>query len=193
MTRSTRQRGFTLVELLIGSSLAAMVMTAILSSFIFMGRNLSRLASYQALENEARQALGYLRQDFALAKAVKGGTTPTANTVTLVLPAGEVTYTYDAATFTVRRQANFGANGDFTLLHNSQSDCTDYSFRYYTTSDAAPTDQASPDTYVPYSIKQIEVGFVLESPATWAAAARSRYEAASSRFLIRNRGAPDGT
>jgi prepilin-type N-terminal cleavage/methylation domain-containing protein len=192
-SRPANSRGFTLVELLIGASLGAMVMTAVLSSFLFMGRNLSRLASYQALENEARKALGYLRQDFALAKAVKTGTTPSASSVTLVLPGGDVTYTYDSTTKKLRRQATFGANTDFSLLQNSQCDCTSFTLQYFTTQDGAPTDQNTPGANVPYSIKQIQVGFVLESPSTWAAATRTRFEAASSRFLIRNRGLPDGT
>ncbi len=191
--RPANFRGFTLVELMISASLAAVVMTAVLSSFLFMGRNLSRLASYQALENEARHALGYLRQDFALAKSVKTGTTPSTSSVTLVLPSGNVTYTYDSAAKKLRRQATFGASTDFSLLQNSQCECTSFTLQYFTTLDGAPTDQSAPSANVPYSIKQIQVGFVLESPTTWAAATRTRFEAASSRFLIRNKGAPDGT
>lgn len=187
------RRAFTLLEVLISSALAAVVMVAVLSSFLFIGRNLSRLTSYQSLENEARQGLAYLRRDFALAQAVKAGTTPTSSSVTLVLPAGEVTYSYDGAARRLRRQANFGAVQDSYLLQNSACECTAFTFTYYTTTDGLPTDQTTPGTLVPYSIKQIEVSFVLESPSSWSAETRTRYEAASSRFLIRNRGAPDGS
>lgn len=188
----TSQRGFTLLEVLISSTLAGVVMIAVLSTFLFVGRNLSRLASYQALEGESRKALAFVRRDFGLAQAVKAGTTPTASAVTLVLPAGEVTYTYDAGAKRVRRQANFGASQDLYLLGNSQCECTSFTLAYFTTNDGAPTDQISPSTVVPYSIKQIEVGFVVESPSAWAAERRTRFETTSSRFLIRNRGAPDG-
>jgi hypothetical protein len=187
------QSGFTLFELLIGSSMAAVVMVALLSSFLFIGRNLARLANYQSLQTQARTALAYLRRDFAVAESVKSGTTPTASSVTIVLPAGEVTYTYDNASRNLRRQANFGANRDFSLLRNSHCECTSFAFRYFTTTDGQPTDQASGTASVPYSIKRIEIGFVLESPSTTAVETRTRYEAASSRFLIRNRRAPDGT
>lgn len=189
--RHRARRGFTLVEVLISATLASMLMVAILSTFVFLGRNLSRLASYQALETEARTGLGYLRQDFALARAVKTGTTPTASTVTLVLPTGDVTYTYASKKLT--RTATGAINPSFALLSSSQCECTSFSFQYYTTTDAAPTDQSTPASNVPYSIKQIQVGFVLESPSSLSASVRTRYEVASSRFLIRNRTAPDGT
>lgn len=193
MHRTAARKGFTLLEVLISSSLAAIVMVAVFSSFLFIGRNLSRLASYQALETESRKALTYLRRDFALAQAVKSGTTPTASSVTLVLPSGDVTYSYDSGTRRLRRQATFGPNTDLYLLKNDHCECTSFTLAYYTTTDAAPTDQVTPATIVPYSIKQIQVGFVVESPSSWSSATRTRYEAASSRFLIRNRGAPDGT
>ena len=194
MTRTpTRQRGFTLTEVLIASSLGAIIMAAVLSSFVFIGRNLAKLASYQALESEARKALAYLRQDLALARAVKNGTSPTSETVTLVLPAGDVTYTYDSSARRLRRQASFGANPDFALLGSSACECTSFAFDYFTTSDGAPTDQATSTALVPYSIKQIAVGFVVETPATASAETRTRFEAASARFLIRNRALTDGT
>ena len=45
----------------------------------FIGRNLVRLSSYEALETESRKALSYLCQDFGQAQAVKTGTVPTAS------------------------------------------------------------------------------------------------------------------
>jgi type II secretory pathway pseudopilin PulG len=189
----TSRRAFTITEVLIATSMAAILMAAVLSSFVFIGRNLARLASYQALEGEARKALAYLRQDLALAKTVKNGTSPTTETVTLVLPAGEVTYTYDSSARRLRRQATFGANTDFTLLRNGGCECTSFAFGYFTTTDGAPTDQAAPTTLVPYSIKQISVGFVVETPATVMTGTRTRFEAASARYFIRNRGLSDGT
>lgn len=193
MQRVRRRAGFTLLEVLISSTLAGVVMVAVLSSFLFIGRNLSRLASHQALESESRRALAYLRRDFGLARAVKSGTSPTASGVTLLLPAGEVTYTYDSGTKRLRRQATFGASPDLTFLQNSQCECPTFAFSYFTTSGGAPTDQGAPTVYVPYSIKQIQVAFVVESPSAWSAATRTRFEAASSRFLFRNRGGTDGT
>ena len=178
---------------MVGATLAGVVMASVLSAYIFIGRNLARLSSYQSLENESRKALAYLSRDLRIAENVKTGTTPTESTVTLVLPAGEVSYTYSSLTKTLRRQASFGASAELSFLHNDSCDCTSFRFLYFTSSDGAPTDQASPTTNVPYSIKQIGVIYVAESPASWTPQTRARYEVVSSRYLLRNRGAPDGT
>jgi prepilin-type N-terminal cleavage/methylation domain-containing protein len=185
--------GFTLVEVMIASAMGAVIMASVLSSYVFIARNLARLSSYQSLENESRKALTYLSRDFMLAQAVKSGTTPTESTVTLVLPAGEVVYTYSTLNKSLRRQATFGASPDLTFMRNDSCECTTFKFRYFTAADGAPTDQVTSTTNIPYSIKQIQVVYVVESPASWTAQTRTRFDMASSRYLFRNRGAPDGT
>jgi len=192
-TRRTPGAGFTLVEVLIGSTLAAAVMAAVLTSFIFLGRSLARLANYQTLEAKGRQALTYLRSDFAQAESVKTGTTPTASGVTLVLPAGEITYTYDSTAQSLRRQATFGPNPDLRLLQNDYCSCTSFSFDYFTTSNGSPASQVTPTVNVPYSIKQIQVRFTLQTPGTASPSTRATSQVVSSRFLFRNRASPDGT
>lgn len=191
ISKSRSHGGFTLVEVIVASTLSALVMAAVLSSFLFMGRNLARLANYQTLENKSRQALTYLRRDFALAQSVKTGTTPSSTTVTLVLPAGEVTYTYDGPNYTLHRQANFGPNADFYLLKNDYCICTIFGFNYYTTSGSLLNPLLG-TIVVPYSVKQIEVRFVIRTPDNFSPAIQTIYETASSRFLIRNKQLPDG-
>jgi prepilin-type N-terminal cleavage/methylation domain-containing protein len=184
--RPVLSRGFTLVEVLVSTSLAAMVLAAVLSSFVFLGRNLTRLANYQALETKGREALAYLRHDLAVAEAVKSGTTPTASSVTLVLPASEVTYTYDSTAGSLRRQSAAGVNPDFLLLKNDYCTCTTFAFDYQTVTGGAPTSQLNASSNVPYGIKQIMVSFVLATPGTAATTTRVTYTAVSARFLLRN-------
>jgi len=185
------QQGFTLVELLVGATLSALVMSAILSSYVFLGRSLTRQANYQTLEAKGREALSYLRRDFALAQAVKTGTSPAADTVTLVMPGGEITYTYAASTLT--RTANYGSNPTITLLRNDFCTCPAFAFEYFTTAGFPPLDQNTATTFVPYSIKQIRVSFTVQSPGTLSADTRATYQAVSARFLLRNRQLPNGT
>lgn len=187
-----RDQGFTLVELLVAASLAAFAMTALLSSFVFLARNFTRLANYQALENEGRRALTYLQADLELAEAVKPGTNPTANSLTLVLPAGEVTYTYDSGAQRLRRQAGFGTSPDIGLLAGASCRCTDFIFDYFTTSNGAPVAQLAPGTFVPYSIKQVRVRFDLQTLAAAADETRVTYAAVSARMNLRNKRLPDG-
>lgn len=178
---------------MIGSAVASILMAGLLSTYTFLGRNLARLASYQALESESRKAMSYLSRDFVFAQSAKTGTSPTDSSVTLVLPAGEVTYTFDSATKTLRRQATFGASPDLTFLHNSNCECASFEFRYYTLGDGTAADQLTPALRVPYSIKRIQVRYALQSPSTWSAMNRTRYEAASARYSFHNPGTPDGT
>ena len=91
MHPSSARSGFTLSELLISLSLGSLLMAAVLSTYLFMGRSMTRTANFQILENKSRLALNYLRQDIQLASAV---TTSTNTSLTLTLPSGTVSYTY---------------------------------------------------------------------------------------------------
>jgi prepilin-type N-terminal cleavage/methylation domain-containing protein len=190
---SARSRAFTLVEVLVSMSLSAAILAAVLSSYVFLGRNLVRLGNYQALETKSREALGYLQRDLGAAQSVKTGTTPSASSLTLVLPTGEVTYTYDSAAGSLRRQAAAGPNGEFVLLKNDRCTCPTFAFDYQTTSGGAPTSQLDPASNVPYGVKQILVRFVLETPGSQAWETRTAYPAVSARFLLRNKQAASGT
>ncbi len=187
-----RRRGFTLVELLIGSSLAAMAMVALLSSLLFLARNFTRLANILALENSSRTALAYLKADLSLAQAVKSGSPATVDSVTLVLPAGEVTYTYESGAGRLLRQAGFGSQPEIELLNAANFRCTAFAFNYYTVTGGSPADQLAPGTNSVSSIKQLQVSFELETPASESAQTAMRYETVSARLNLRNKRAPDG-
>ena len=89
MTRRPHSRsGFTLVELLVGMTLALVVMTAVLSTFGFLGRNLNRLANQQQLESEGRRALAYFAQDVRMASGLSN---PGDAQLELAVPAGTAT------------------------------------------------------------------------------------------------------
>jgi len=68
--RGRKSSGFTLVEILIGAALSAAVMAAVLSSYLFLGRQLTRLAHQQTLETQARRTLGFFTQDVQRATGV---------------------------------------------------------------------------------------------------------------------------
>src|SRR5574344_1079459 len=56
-------RGMTLVELIIGMTLASVLMTAVLSSFLFLGRSGSALSHYNEMELQARLGLERFAED----------------------------------------------------------------------------------------------------------------------------------
>ncbi|HEY4300598.1 MAG TPA: hypothetical protein VGM73_06985 [Candidatus Didemnitutus sp.] len=190
--RPDRTTAFTLVEVLIGATLSAVIMVGVLTSYIFLGRSLSRIVNYQTLEAKSRQALTIMRTDFGLALGVKNGTTPTATAVTLTLPAGDVTYTYSSSAQSLRRQATFGATEDLTLLQNSTCACTTLTFAYFTTTQGSPTSQITTGVNIPFSIKQVQVSYTLQSTGSASPQTRATYAMASTIFLLRNRPEPDG-
>lgn len=194
MTAPARNKfpGFTLIEVLIGSSLAAFAMMALLSGFVFLARNFTRLTNLQSLEGQSRTALAYLQSDLTLARKVKSGTTASASAVTLVLPAGEVSYTYDSTTGRLKREAGFGSQPELFLLTAPNCRCTTFAFSYATGSNGSPVDQVSAVTNTPYSIKQLQVSFVLQTPTTAPEQTRVSYRTVSPWLNLRNRGAPDG-
>lgn len=192
MRRPDRTAAFTLVEVLIGAALSAVVMVGILTSFVFLGRSLSRLVNYQTLEAKSREALTLMRTDFGLALSVKAGTTPTASSLILSLPAGDVTYTYDGTAKSLRRQTTFGANRDHTLLQNSTCSCTSFSFFYYTTTNGSPVSQITAGQNIPFSIKQVQVSYSLDSAGSASPQTRASFDMASATLLLRNRWEPDG-
>lgn len=99
---------FTLVELLIGASLAAAIMAAVLSSYIFLARNLARLANQQIVETESRRALDYFAQDVQAASEITG--TPSASNLVLTVPgakgANTITYYYNSNMLTSSDQTD---------------------------------------------------------------------------------------
>ncbi len=63
-------RGFTLVELLVSMSLAVVVMAAVFSTYLYLGRNLTRLSYRSTLESQSRKILNTLTTDIRNAKSV---------------------------------------------------------------------------------------------------------------------------
>ncbi len=105
-SRFKNRKAFTLVELLIGASLSAAILSAVLSSYIFLGRQLGRLANQQTLETQARLAIGTFTQDVqqatGLATLSVAPTSPAANRIDLILPTSggvtnTITYYYNSS------------------------------------------------------------------------------------------------
>lgn len=68
--RRTLRKGFTLVEVMISSTIAAFILAGILSSFLFMGRSGANVSNYNDMETQARNALEQFAQDVRQASAI---------------------------------------------------------------------------------------------------------------------------
>lgn len=200
---SKPSRGFTLVELLVGVSLALMVMTAVLSTYTYLARNLVRLANQQTLETEARRALAYFAQDVRLATGITDTANISATRVALLVPSSStinvVTYYYNngAATTVTLNGSNVSLAANsltrcvydgssvtwLTLLNNITS--SGLSLSYY---DSAGTAYANYTDYLP-GVKQLALQFSTRLGTNTngtRAPQTADYQATSSRTTLRN-------
>ena len=212
-TRASSRRGFTLVEILVGSTLSAAVMAAVLSSYIYMARGLGRLANQQTLESEGRRAVAFFARDARMASDLTDTANLSSTRVALTVPvsAGTNTITYyynntpSAATVTVngtnvsmpanaltRCVYNGSTVSALTLLRlrnvNNTSVATrsDLTIRYY---DASGNEYTSYVNYLP-GIKQLGLEFSAtngNNSDDTASPQTATYQAQSARIILRNR------
>ena len=123
----TGRRGFTLVELMLASVLSAIVFAALFSAYIFMARNLTRMANFQQQQVQDRRALYVLTKDISEATQVTAAL-PAQLSLTLATQPSTtaITYLYDATLHQLTRQVN-GAVPAPVLLSN----LTSFSFSYF--------------------------------------------------------------
>ncbi|MCX6944265.1 MAG: prepilin-type N-terminal cleavage/methylation domain-containing protein [Opitutales bacterium] len=179
--------GFTLVELLIGMSLSLMIMTAVLSSYVFLGRSFTRAlgitsANQPNLENQGRQTVAWFTQDVRMAMGLAGNPpTPSATSLTLVLPTSTgtttVQYSYDSGARTLTRTP---AGGSPRILHSHLLGCA---FNYY---DSAGNAYTSYTNYLS-GIRQIALTFSAQAGSSTNQTLSQVYQGQSPRLVLRNR------
>src|ERR1700754_1347614 len=90
-----RRGGFTLVETMVGATLASFILAGVLSAFLFMGRSGANLRNYSDMEAQSRKALEYFAEDVRQASAIAW--TSNVN-VTLTVNTASIVYFYDSST-----------------------------------------------------------------------------------------------
>jgi prepilin-type N-terminal cleavage/methylation domain-containing protein len=177
-------RGFTLVEILISLSLALFVLTGTLTTYLFLGRQLTKLNNQQTLDAESRRVLAQFNQDVRQATAISSPS-DTAVTLSQLTATGSftVTYTYTAGTNyngTLVRTTSTGTS--LTLARNLGS----FDFDYFDSLDAAV---ASPSSKLS-SVRKISLDYT--SMAGYASrlsgAATPVNTVESGRIVMRNLG-----
>jgi len=135
-------KAFTLVELLIGMTLASVITLGVITGFTFLGRNMVRIANNSDLQSRANIASATIQLDVANAESITAisatGITMEVNTDSGVQT---VSYSYNAGTNEITRTS---PSNTYIVLRNVSS-CT---FTY--------TDANANTTTNPTAVKKIE-------------------------------------
>lgn len=174
-------------------TLALMVMTAVLTTYVSLGRNFTRSlglssANQPTLEGQGRRTLAYFAQDVRMASGISG--TPSTSTVTFTLPTGTgsttVAYSYNSTTGTLTRTPS---GGTALVLNSNLRSCY---FRYYDALGNPYDNNASPyatdfSSSSSLGIKQLSLSFTAQAGNSANGTLTQVYQTNSPRLLLRNR------
>ncbi len=179
-----RRRGFSLAEVLIATALSGLVMTAVLSAFLFAGRTGLRASAMSELESEIRRGLETFAQDARRATDIRWNG---QQSITFTLSGGaRVTYAYDGTSSSPTYRSFVRAEGeDVTATPRRalvRGVASDLAFRRYKVAQPGVTDNTAANDR---ETKQIQVVFRAER--TSGSTAGASQSAASARHILRNK------
>lgn len=175
--KPTGEGGFTLVELMIGSSLGAFILAAVLSTFLFMGRSGANMQNYNDMEAQARKALEYFAEDTRQASGVTWGAD--SNSLTLAVNGTSVVYLYDPSARTFYRRDSSGTKALVTGI-------TIFAFSAYNITGASlPLATTANLTAANGTTKQLQIS--LEASRTNTTVVAATNTVLSARFVLRNK------
>lgn len=182
-----RRRGFSLVELMVATALSGVILSAVLTSFLMLGRSGANLVNYTDMEAKARTGLELFAEDTRMARDIVWNS---IDSVTLVIPVSggfeRYTYAYDSGTGQFTRQRVAPIAGAVQVLITG---ITAFDFKAYrvnaseidleTLADAGTLGLASADT------KQLQIS--LNARRTSVTVATATNTVLSARFILRNK------
>lgn len=185
-TPSRRNRGFTLVEVLVASSLAAIVMVGVLTSVLMIVRNGYLLNNYIDMEKQARSALETIAVDARVTKAVSWQRTSDTSPLTGIIltdPDNKtITYTYSSTAGTLTRR---DATTTRVLITGIQS----LTFSAYQYADTPGVQIIDPSTKTTTALngltKMLQIS--LSSSRTRNTLAEATNNVVSARYVLRNK------
>ena len=169
------RRGFSLVEVMIAATLGSVILLAVLTTFLFLGRSAANLQNYTDMESQARKALEIFAEDTRQARTVNWSS---ANSVTLNVNTVDVTYYFASGSFNRIR------NGVKTTL---LSGIMTFDFLAYTITGNEITDfsTATARTTANNTTKQIQIS--LSAARTTQTVTRATNLVLSARYVLRNK------
>lgn len=177
------RKGYTLVEVMVATTLASFVMLAIITGFLFLGRSGVNLQNYAEMESQARRAIERFAEDVRVAS---NATWNSAESVTLTVktPTGgtaNYTYAYNSAKGTFTRTN--GAS-ELTLITGISSGSFSFT-AYKINTDTISLSDSSALATASTQTKQIQIALrTVRSNRTVTDATNA---VISARFILRNK------
>jgi prepilin-type N-terminal cleavage/methylation domain-containing protein len=179
-----RPRGFTLVELMVSTSLATVLMAAVITVFIFLGRSGANLGNYADMEAQARRAIETFAQDVRMAKTATWNS-PHSLTLEVVTSSGasrSYTYAYNTASATFTR--SYGAVGS-TLISGITAGSFQFTAYKINTAGIPLTNDGAELAAASALTKQIQIS--LRSTRSTRTVSDATNAVISARFILRNK------
>lgn len=179
LDRTTRRRGFTLVEVLIAGSIGSVVLMGVLSTFLFLGRSQANIANYADMERQAREGLEYFAQDVRQASALNWNSN---QSMTILVKGVSVTYAFNSANGTFNRTIG---GSTATLIEG----ISNFAYSGYMVTGAevslADLSTAAKRTAASHVTKQVQIH--LRATRTSTTVATASNTVLSARFILRNK------
>ena len=143
--------GFSLVEVMIGSTIGSFVLLGVLSTFLMLGRSGTNIVSYTTMDAQTRRALEDFSQDVRMASNL---TWNSDSSITLTVPdnygsnSNQVTYAWDTTAGSATYQRFYRSPATSTAAAGTKtsyiSNVTRFVYLFYDRRDARIDTQASP-------------------------------------------------
>lgn len=173
-----RRGGFTLVEVMVGSTIGSFILVGVLSAYLMLGRSGTLAYHYNGMSNDARRALDEFAQDVRMASAI---TWNASDSVTLTVPdrysanSNQVTYSFSSVSGTFfRRPGDASSAASATVLARN---VTSTLFRRFDRLDAVASNDAA--------TKRLELAIRMRIGGIGGGAATQN--ALSASFILRNK------
>jgi Tfp pilus assembly protein PilW len=175
MKKNTHSSGFTLVELLIYVAIAPIILSGILSSYLFFVKSTMSLGNYNDLNTRTRNGLELFGRDMRMVSDVNTtGGTPAADYIMLEIQGANgttdiVEYIFDDTTKKLIRRSN---GNDVTVFE----DLTACSLKYFSILDV--------ETVKPIEIKKVQLDATMQRLVQHL---ENSQHVISARFMMRNK------
>lgn len=178
---------FTLVEVIIGSTLGAFILVGVLSTFLMLGRSGTNIVSYTTMDVQARRALEEFAQDVRMANNVHWNS---ASSITLTVPdnyastSNQVTYAWDSTPGSVSFGCFYRMPGDASATNAKTiyiRKITSFAYSRFDRLNAAIDDTVVIDT----TTKRVQIAMTVTSTAQTVASATDNVVSAS--YILRDK------